>query len=412
MTAAADLRACPVCDGRDAEVLRRERFVLVDGHPLADGYDVVCCRRCGMVYADTRVPQSAYDRFYAELSKYADEQTGTGGGESAGDRARLREMAADLAEHASRAGRVVDVGCANGGLLRELLEVGFTDVVGVDPSPACVRHARGVAGARAYEGSLFALPPEAADADLLVLSHVLEHVQDVAGAIAAARERVAPAGRIYVEVPDAMRYAAFVTAPFQDFNTEHINHFSATSLTALLERSGFAAVAAGTRDMDAAPGVPYPAAWVLAVRRDGAGGGAAAAGPVGRDAALRAAIVDYIAASDALLARIDARLAELARGGAPIVVWGVGETTKRLLAPSALGRANIAAFVDSNAMYHGKRLRGAPILAPAALRDLPHPVLVGSLVNAAAIRAAVDRLQLPNAVVTLDVTPPSQRARP
>lgn len=403
-------RTCPVCGGRIGELLRRERFVLMDGHPLGDGYDVVCCVHCGMVYADTDVPQAEYDRFYAELSKYADAHTGTGGGESEDDLARLRAMATDLARLVDRSGRVVDVGCANGGLLRELAAAGFTDVAGVDPSRACVAQARTVAGAQAYVGTLFALPPEVDGVDLIVLSHVLEHVQDVAGAVAAVRDRLAPGGHLYVEVPDAMRYAQCLTAPFQDFNTEHINHFSLPCLTTLLERGGFRVAACGTRDLQAAPNVPYPAAWVLAERRperEGAPGDE----PVRPDRALREAIRTYIAASGALLARIDRRLAGLVASGEPIVVWGVGETTKKLLAASSLGDANIAAFADSNALYHGRRLRGAPIVPPTALRTLPYPILVGSLVNAAAIERAIRRLALPNPVVTLaDPRPPQPPA--
>jgi len=31
---------------------------------------------------------------------------------------------------------------------------------------------------------------------------------------------------VYIEVPDAARYIDFLYSPFQDFNTEHINHLS------------------------------------------------------------------------------------------------------------------------------------------------------------------------------------------
>jgi hypothetical protein len=61
-------------------------------------------------------------------------------------------------------------------------------------------------------------------------------------------------------------------------------------------------------------------------------------------------------------------------------VWGVGSHTTRLMATSRLGQANIAAFIESNARYHGKTLGGRPILAPEALRERPEPVLVSSRV--------------------------------
>lgn len=88
---------CPVCDNTRNEVLHTQRFVLPEGHPLAAGYDVVCCRQCGFAYADTTVGQREYDEFYARLSKYTDNQTSTGGGLAAWDADRLRRTAQDIA---------------------------------------------------------------------------------------------------------------------------------------------------------------------------------------------------------------------------------------------------------------------------------------------------------------------------
>src|SRR5205085_4220419 len=63
-----------------------------------------------------------------------------------------------------------------------------------------------------------------------------------------------------------------------------------------------------------------------------------------------------------------------------ILVWGVGTHTSRLMATSRLADADIAAFVESNSRYHGKMLRGRPILPPAALKDHHEPVLISSRV--------------------------------
>jgi uncharacterized Zn finger protein len=71
-------RACPICGGPRGEVLHRQEFYLPAGHPLEGGYEVVACVACGFVLADTVVDQAAYDRFYAERSKYEDSATSTG----------------------------------------------------------------------------------------------------------------------------------------------------------------------------------------------------------------------------------------------------------------------------------------------------------------------------------------------
>ena len=64
----------------------------------------------------------------------------------------------------------------------------------------------------------------------------------------------------------------------------------------------------------------------------------------------------------------------------PIIVWGVGTHTSRLMATSRLATADIVAFIESNARYQGKTLHGRPILAPEALKDHHEPVLISSRV--------------------------------
>ena len=359
----APARPCPICRGSSAEVLHRQPFVLPEGHPLGAGYDVVCCDACGFVYADTRVTQAEYDAYYARLSKYEDPHTGTGGGEQAWDDARLAGMAETVAAHVTgRDAKIVDVGCANGGLLRHLGRLGFRRLVGVDPSPRCAAATDTVAGATGLVGSLFSLPAKAGDADAVVLSHVLEHVQDVRGGLAAARGLLRPGGVVYVEVPDATRYADCLAAPYQDFNTEHVNHFGPLSLASLLAREGFEVLTVRRKTIEAAPGIPYPAVYAVGRLADGLG-----EGPSARDDDLRPAMLEYTRRSAALMRRLDEGLAALADHRTPILVWGVGQLTFKLLAMTRLTDVPIRAFLDTNPAYHGMTLRGAPILAPEAV---------------------------------------------
>ncbi len=68
------IRKCPICQEENGEILHTQKFVLPEGHPLSNGYDILCCDRCGFVYADTTVSQKDYDIFYAKLSKYEDKK--------------------------------------------------------------------------------------------------------------------------------------------------------------------------------------------------------------------------------------------------------------------------------------------------------------------------------------------------
>ena len=87
-------------------------------------------------------------------------------------------------------------------------------------------------------------------------------------------------------------------------------------------------------------------------------------------------VSDCIEADRTLRQRID----EVVDAKQPILVWGVGTHTSRLMATSRPADAEIVAFIESNARYHGKSLHGRPIMAPEALRDRREPVLISSRV--------------------------------
>lgn len=115
------LRSCPICASSERKVLHSQEFVLPEGHPMSRGYDVVCCINCGFVYADTNTVQEDYDMFYARFSKYEDSQASTGAGETPWDIKRLQETAEQIKYVlADTESRILDIGCANGGLLKSL----------------------------------------------------------------------------------------------------------------------------------------------------------------------------------------------------------------------------------------------------------------------------------------------------
>jgi 2-polyprenyl-3-methyl-5-hydroxy-6-metoxy-1,4-benzoquinol methylase len=391
-------RPCPVCNQTQVEILHQQRFVLPDGHPLPDHFDVVACPECGFVYADTSGTPEDYDDYYCRYSKYADQQTSTGGGGDAKDQKRL-ELTADAiaAQLPGPEARIVDIGCANGGLLGALKALGFSALLGVDPSPACVANTKRLFDVPASQGWLLDLPPESAPADLVVVSHVLEHVLDLRSAIEKVAGILSENGIVYVEVPDASRYAECIAAPFQDFNVEHINHFYASSLKNLMAACGFEALDVGTKTLEAAEGVDYPALFGFFRRA------CKTTADIRwiRDEQFRSSMDGYVRKSGEMLKGIDRRIAEVA--AEPVFVWGTGQLTLKLLAETCLAQAPITAFVDGNPLNQGKHLRGIRILAPEELSSLPaQPIIIGTLLHHHAIELRIrDNLGLSNPVILL-----------
>jgi SAM-dependent methyltransferase len=390
-------RNCPICATKEVEVLHTQRFELPVGHPLSKGYDLVGCTSCGFVFADTTVSQSDYDRFYSELSKYEDKKTGTGSGENPFDLTRLGVTARQITDFLQDpAAQILDVGCANGGLLRALKDLGYKNLCGLDPSPVCVENTRAL-GLEAYPGSLFT-PFPYGKFDCLVLSHILEHIQDLEGATARIKDMLKPGGKqlIYIEVPDALRYVDFLYAPFQDFNTEHINHFSQTSLKNIMGRIGFEPVETGEKILTISPNKFYPAIygfWKETTHQPKI--------KTETDTQLQIKINEYICHSQMILDAIETRLQKVLPQAPQVIIWGAGQLAMKLLAETSLGKANIIAFVDNNPINQGKAIHGVIILSPQALVGVGGPILITTILHQQAIAEQIREMGLPNEVVFL-----------
>jgi FlaA1/EpsC-like NDP-sugar epimerase len=86
----------------------------------------------------------------------------------------------------------------------------------------------------------------------------------------------------------------------------------------------------------------------------------------------------------------------------PLVVWGAGTHTRRLLATSRLASANIVAFVDSNPNYQQKKFNGIPIISPEQLVNYQEPILVSSRIFQSEIVEQIRTgLKLDNQIHTL-----------
>jgi hypothetical protein len=224
---------------------------------------------------------------------------------------------------------------------------------------------------------------------------VLEHVRDLRPALLGLTSKIAPDALLYVEVPDAARYCEFTWSPFQDFNSEHINHFSQRTLENLLSVVGCRPLRSDSKEILSAPGMPYPAIYCIA-RRD------AGASSWVKDQSLEGRLEMYVERSAAVMSEIDRVLESSVAPGQPVIVWGTGELTAKLLAQTVLGRARVAAFVDSNPINQGRVLRGVPVVAPAAIAaDNSVPIVVASVLHYDSIAHAARALGFGDRLVRL-----------
>ncbi len=397
MTSGAQVsaRPCPVCGALPRRVLFRQEFAAVEQSTPVDGYEVVVCAECGAGFADGIPDQRTFDRYYRDMSKYEYHQRE--GAESPFDASRLAVIADLMTPHLPGPEvRILDVGCATGRLLHELRMRGFPNVRGLDPSPACALAARRLYDIEVLNQTLAGLGSASERYDVVVLVGVLEHLRDLDQAFEQLRRVVVPGGLVYAEVPDATAFADWPNAPFQDFSTEHINFFAPRSLTNLFEQRGFSHVWSERNHRIQSHRTVMSNVSAFHRNTPVAGGASLV-----RDDETEPGLLRYIESCRGDEQRLHERLQAIVDAGRDILVWGVGTHTTRLLATSPLAHARIAAFVESNARYHGKELHGRTILAPEALIGRREPVLVSSRVFQQEIVAQIRAMACDNEVITL-----------
>jgi SAM-dependent methyltransferase len=358
-----------------------------------DGYDVAICEECGAGFADDIPEQAAFDEYYRDLSKYESADVRASG--PAPVEPRFRDIAGLLAHFIPSAdSRVLEIGCASGGLLRALADLGYRQLLGCDPSPGCARAAREQYGIEAFACTAFTVPEPREPYDFLVLTGVMEHIRDLDRAVDEFRRLLRPGGLVYLEVPDASRYTPQMDAPYQEFSIEHINFFSEISLKNLMQMRGFPAVQTGPT-MRPLHEIPCPCAF-------GVFGNANRVAPVEHDTITEPGLRRYIEGCGGEDARIRGIIARATPPGARIIVWGTGTHTLRLLATGGLDPARIAVFVDSNPKYRDHQLSGVPVISPQDVCNRPEPILISSRNCERDIHDQIrNRLSLRNPIIML-----------
>jgi SAM-dependent methyltransferase len=395
-------RDCATCGGTDKRPIYRQRFVMPAAHGFHAGYDVVICARCGFAFADNIPDQEFLDSYYRQMAKKTAMLNRSSGEEPEFLRRQQGRSADNIMARLAPGKRVLDVGCYTGSLLAALRKRGATDVRGLDPSASAAQLAKDKYGVDVTVGSLFddlAL----GTFNFVVLSHVLEHIGDLNRALPRLAALLAPAGEIYVEVPDGHQF--FMSAdpndgysvehhePFLQFSVEHVNYFSTISLENLMTRAGFEKIY--VEPQSAAPLTVLASVW----RRAPVG---VTGPPMKVDLDMGLKLERYIADSRAACAGLFAMLGELADAHREIYVWGAGLHTQKLLAQSRLDEVAIRAFIDSDPGYQGSVLSGRPIVAPDALKALPPlPILISSQMHQDDIERQIRKSGLANEILLM-----------
>jgi SAM-dependent methyltransferase len=209
-------------------------------------FAVVRCRECGLARIEPQPAPEELRRYYPEDYWFAPGESLASRLEEAYRRAVLRDHVQFVAQALKRArarGPLLDVGCGGGLFLGMMRERGFR-VAGLDVSREAAAIAWRRQRAPAVCGDLANAPLRAASFAGITMFHVLEHLHDPRAYLVAARNLLAPDGRLVVQVPNAASWQFRLLGPrWNGLDVpRHLFDFRGRDMEKLLGSCGFEVV--------------------------------------------------------------------------------------------------------------------------------------------------------------------------
>lgn len=213
-------------------------------------FQIQQCGNCGLAFTEP-VPQD-WARYYPALY-YGDPRTNRFPAPVEWLQNRLYASRARKLEKlaGARPGRVLDIGCGRGHLLRAFQLRGW-EVTGTEMSESAAAYARQHLKLPVRIGNIAEMDLAAGGFDVVIMWHVLEHFERVGDALREVHRLLRPGGVFFVAVPN---FGSLEARAAQDkwFHLDvprHLTHFTEPTLMRLLERSGFRIETVSNRSLE------------------------------------------------------------------------------------------------------------------------------------------------------------------
>ena len=379
---------CPVCDNKNIKNIVGIKIKPFDDSPFDNFIDVASCPTCDFAYTkNISFDENDLERYYANLSKYSDKNNSTGGGQNPNDLIRLKETALFLNSYfEDKSISILDIGCSNGGLLNELKKLGFNNLMGIDPSSDCVLNTESF-NINAKQGNVRNIDEVLNNEkyDLVIFSHVYEHLLNPKETTINLKKILKRNGKVYVECPDAESYCTNIHSPFQEFNTEHINHFSVSSLKNLFINNGFYDLYSDVKTLKIDSG-NYYACYGLFVMKD-----QLKKTEFISDGNVEKTLLDYSNISKLQMQNIFSQINSKINPDFPLAFYGTGQFCMKLL--SLVYKKDVKILYDGSYINWGRTINNIEVLNPESIsKNKNLNIVITSIISADKIEDRIKEL--------------------
>jgi SAM-dependent methyltransferase len=205
---------------------------------------IVICKNCGLIYQTPRMNYAAAEDFYRYL--YRDlYETSTIQGLFEEQFIRGKEIVNFIRKNSGKVPqKIVEIGCGAGGILKAFKYAG-SQAFGVDFDKKYIDYGidqglnLGIGGVNEVaEGS----------ADIVILSHVLEHFSNIQQELNSVKKIMTPNGYLYIELPGIFNLGQYSYDFLKSIQNAHNYYFTLGTLEQVLNRYGWELVA-GTENI-------------------------------------------------------------------------------------------------------------------------------------------------------------------
>jgi 2-polyprenyl-3-methyl-5-hydroxy-6-metoxy-1,4-benzoquinol methylase len=235
-------KACPLCESTDK--------------PQSWKFGLLRCSRCLMIFDEAIWNEYSNHElngkfFEGESSDRSDRWT-----TYFEKMNNARTLASLKAFELRKSSRLLEIGVGSGSLLNAAREVGFS-VKGCDLSSAVCRRVSEQHSIEMHCGTLASLPT-VEQFDVIIVNHVLEHMNEPVTFLTTVKERLAPRGIVRIAVPNVASWDANLKG-WNSYEPYHLLYFTPCTGRELLERAGLRIIKSSTHESFSG--------WYLAILR-------------------------------------------------------------------------------------------------------------------------------------------------